>query len=205
MAPFFGGIDLAASPKRPTGVCLLRGRTVETRVVHEDDELLEFIAHAAPANVGMDAPLFLPIGRCCLRNDCTCARTVHFRECDLELRRRSIRFFPITLGPMRMLTERGMRLAAMLSAMGHTVFETYPGAAQDILGIPRQSNVPGLRRGLRRFVDFHRRRMTCHELDAVTCALVAKLHARGGAELIGRPDEGWMALPLVPAARKIYA
>jgi predicted nuclease with RNAse H fold len=96
---------------------------------------------------------------------------------------------------MRMLTERGMKLAAILGSAGHTVLETYPGAAQDIWRIPRQSNTPGLRRGLRRFVHLDRKRLTCHELDAITCALLAKLHAQGRTELIGRPDEGWMVLP----------
>jgi predicted nuclease with RNAse H fold len=195
MTVAFVGIDLAASARRPTGICRIRGRRVKTANVYGDDELLAFVGTIKPTFVGMDAPLFLPIGRCCLRNDCTCPRDIHFRECDLELRRRGIRFFPITLGPMRMLTERGIRLAGILASMGHTLLETYPGAAQDVWGIPRQRNTPGLRRGLRRFVDFDRRRMTCHELDAVTCALLAKLHAQGRTELIGRPDEGWMVLP----------
>ena len=90
-----------------------------------------------------------------------------------------------------------MRLSRILSTMGHTVLETYPGAAQDLWGIPRQRNVPGLRRGLRRFVEFRKRRVTCHELDAVTCALLAKLHHQGRTERIGRPDEGWMVLPIL--------
>jgi predicted nuclease with RNAse H fold len=198
----FVGIDLAASPRRPTGVCIIHGRRVLTANVFEDDELLKFIARAKPTNVGVDAPLFLPMGRCCLRDDCTCPRDIHFRECDLELRRRGIRFFPITLGPMRMLTERGMKLAAILTSRGHTVLETYPGAAQDVWGIPRQSNVAGLRRGLRRFVDLHRQPLSCHELDAITCALLAKFHAQGRTELIGRADEGWMVLPNLATTRK---
>src|SRR5215467_8383854 len=151
------GIDLAASPRRPTGICRIRGRRVKTTNVYGDDELLAFIGNIKPTNIGIDAPLFLPLGRCCLRNDCTCPRDIHFRECDFELRRRGIRFFPMTLGPMRLLTARGMTLARKLRSMGHTVLETYPGAAQDLWGIPRQKDVRGLRRGLRRFVDFDRR------------------------------------------------
>jgi predicted nuclease with RNAse H fold len=198
MAVSFIGIDLAGSPLRPTGICRLQGRRVETTVVYDDNELLQFIGRTAPTHIGIDAPLFLPIGRCCLRDDCSCPRDIHFRECDLELRRRGIRFFPITLGPMRQLTGRGMNLSSLLSGKGHTVLETYPGAAQDLWGIPRQKDVAGLRRGLRRFVDFDRRRRTCHELDAITCALLAQLHDQGQAELIGRPDEGWMVLPRGP-------
>jgi uncharacterized protein len=195
MAQTFIGIDLAGSPKRPTGMCLLRGRSVETRVVYSDEELLEFVDDVVPTHVGIDAPLFIPAGRCCLRDDCWCPRDIHFRECDLELRRRGIRFFPITLGPMRLLTARGMRLGALLGAKGHLVLETYPGAAQDIWGIPRQRDVRGLRRGLQRFVKIQKRGLTCHELDAVTCALLAKFHRQRRTESIGRQDEGWMVLP----------
>ena len=192
----FVGIDLAGSEKRQTGFCRLRGRRAETAVIYDDDQLLSRMARYRPTLVGMDAPLFLPAGRCCLRNDCTCPRDVHFRQCDLELRRRRIKFFPITLGPMRQLTMRGIRLAKQLEEMGHVMLETYPGAAQDIWKIPRQKNPPGLRRGLGKMVHISRRGITRHELDAITCARLAQLHHKGQTELIGREDEGWMVLPL---------
>jgi len=197
MTHTFIGIDLAGSPKRPTGVCLLRGKRASTAVAFSDEDVLRFIGGAQATNVGVDAPLFLPAGRCCLRNDCTCPRTIHFRECDLELRRRGIRFFPITLGPMRQLTMRGMALSQTLQKLGHTTLEAYPGAAQDLWRIPRQKDVVGLRRGLSRFVTLPKRIITCHELDAVTCALLAQLHQKGKTELIGREDEGWMVLPML--------
>src|ERR1051325_11361926 len=168
MTPTFIGIDLAGSPKRPTGVCILRGTRAKTTVAFSDEDVLRFIDGQPATNVGVDAPLFLPLGRCCLRNDCTCPRTIHFRECDLELRRRGIRFFPITLGPMRQLTMRGMALAQTLQTLGHTTLEAYPGAAQDLWRIPRQKDVAGLRRGLRRLVTLPSRPITCHELDAIT-------------------------------------
>ena len=126
----FIGIDLAGSQARQTGFCRLRGRRAETAVIYDDDQLLARMVRYKPTMVGMDAPLFLPAGRCCLRNDCTCPRDIHFRQCDLELRRRRIKFFPITLRPMRQLTTRGMRLAKEFEAMGHTMLETYPGAVR---------------------------------------------------------------------------
>lgn len=196
----FIGIDLAGSEKRPTGLCFLAGKKVETCVVFSNRELLEHLAPLRPTLVGIDAPLFLPLGRCCLRNDCTCAGTIHFRECDLELRRRKIPFFPITLGPMRQLTMRGMELSRLLEGMGHTPLETYPGAAQDLWKIPRQKNPRGLRRGLGRFVKFRKRGISRHELDAVTCALLAQHHYHKRTELIGRPEEGWMVLPVVKSS-----
>ena len=64
------GIDLAGSPRRATGVCILRGNRAETCVALSDDEILEAIRMAAPAIVPMDAPLSLPAGR----------RTIHDRR-----------------------------------------------------------------------------------------------------------------------------
>ena len=191
----FVGLDLAGSEKRQTGLCFLSKGHAATEVVYDDRQLLERLDDLAPTYIGIDAPLFLPAGRCCLRNDCTCPRDIHFRQCDLELRRRKIRFFPITLGPMRQLTMRGIRLAERLKRQGHTILETYPGAAQDIWGIPRQRDPKGLRRGLGKMVTIRGRGLTCHELDAITCARLAELYHEGRAELIGREDEGWMVLP----------
>ena len=107
------GIDLAGSPKRPTGLCVLRDLVAETRVGFSDDDILDFVQETRPTLIPIDAPLSLPKGR----------RTVHdrsgehLRECDRALLRLGIRFFPVTLGPMRMLTERGLALKAKLNAM----------------------------------------------------------------------------------------
>src|SRR5690606_3662557 len=101
----------------------------------------------------------------------------HFRSCDRELQRRKIRFFPITLGPMRMLTERGLALRKEIMKMGYRAVECYPGAAQDIWGLPRQHHDrKGLLRGLRLFgLKGLTAKMTGDELDAVTAALVGRL------------------------------
>jgi predicted nuclease with RNAse H fold len=109
-----------------------------------------------------------------------------------------IKFFPITLGPMRQLTVRGLRLKEKLENRGIEVFETYPGAAQDIWEIPRQKNPEGLKRGLRRFKvsgNWQGREVTKDELDALTCALVAREYLRGKTMAIGDPEEGLMVLP----------
>ena len=193
----FVGVDLAGSQKRQTGLCFLKGNLADTEVVLDDGQLMSRLRSLQPTYIGIDAPLFFPAGRCCLSNKCACGPDVHFRECDLEMRRRKIRFFPITLGPMRQLTARGMLVAGQLKEVGHTILETYPGAAQDIWGIPRQRDPKGLRRGLESMVDIRRTDVTRHELDAITCAYLARLHHEGRTELIGREDEGWMVLPLL--------
>ncbi len=192
------GLDLAGSPQRPTGFCVLRSRHVEVGHLASDADILHLVQGTSPRLVAIDAPLALPAGRCCLLDTCTCAHTTHFRACDQELRRWGIPFFPLTLGPMRQLTRRGMHLKAILEAQGVSVVETYPGAAQDLWGIPRQRDTAGLRRGLTRFrlqgLDSSER--SPHVLDAVSCALVGKLHLAGRAWSIGRPDEAIMILPL---------
>lgn len=191
------GIDLAGSERRPTGICILEGRKASAWVVHTDREILEAVGENTQV-VAIDAPLSLPRERCCLRDDCPCAGRAHFRACDLELRRMKIKFFPITLGPMRQLTLRGLALKGKLEKRGLRVFETYPGAAQDIWGIPRQKDPQGLKEGLKRFKlkgNWSRRGVTRDELDALTCALVARENLRRNTITIGDPEEGLMILP----------
>jgi len=163
--------------------------------VREDREILELVEEAQPAVVTIDAPLSLPEGRLRLGD----RSGPHFRACDLELRARGIPFFPLTLGPMRMLTRRGMRLAERLGRSGILTFETYPGAAQDLMGMPRKNaGRLKLRRALKGLGvsgDIARRGLTHDELDAATAALVGVLYLHGDAEAIGRPEEGVMLLP----------
>lgn len=185
------GIDLAGSSRRPTGVCILHGTKACTHIAYGDDEILTAIDRANPALIPIDAPLSLPKGRKSIHE----RSGEHLRECDRELQRRKIRFFPITLGPMRMLTERGLALRAKLEKMGYRVVECYPGAAQDVWGIPRQHHDrKGLLGGLRKLgVQGLTARMTSDELDAVTAALVGHWYLRGKGEMLG--GEGGILIP----------
>ncbi len=118
-----------------------------------------------------------------------------------------IRFFPISLGPMRMLTARGMRLRAALEERGFEVIESFPGAAQDLLGMPRkQKCLRELEAALRRYgVRMGRRRggFTGDELDAVTSALVGLVYRNGEYRAIGDAEEGLMILPDSPILRSV--
>jgi predicted nuclease with RNAse H fold len=177
------GIDLAGSPRRPTGLCILRGLKAQPHVVFTDDEILDWVRQAQPDLIPIDAPLTLPRGRMTIHDRVG----EHFRDCDLELRRRGIRFFPITLGPMRLLTERGLRLKASLEALGYRVVECYPGAAQDVWGLPRQHQdrkrlLAGLRKlGVQGLAEL----LTGDELDAVTAALVGRWALLNRGEMLG--------------------
>lgn len=180
------GVDLAGSPRRPTGVCVLRGLTACTRVAYGDDEILGLIREARPALVPIDAPLTLPAGRKSIHD----RNGEHYRPCDRELQRRGLRFFPVTLGPMRMLTERGLRLRAEVESLGFRAVECFPGAAQDVWGLPRkQHDLEGLRAGLRGLkVKGIADDATNDELDAVAGALTGRWFLMGRGEMLGGED-----------------
>ena len=182
------GLDLAGVETRPTGYCVLAGMDAETSLIFTDKEILAKIRQVLPKVVAIDAPLTLPPGRTSLEE----RNKAHLRECDRELLKRHIKFFPLTLGPMRKLTERGMRLKIILEAENFVTIEAYPGGAQDVLGIPRkQKGLEKLKVGLDNLgLKGLSNVMSDHELDAVTCAYVGKLFLEGNAIVYGRLDNG---------------
>lgn len=197
MIPLSLGIDLAASEKSPSGVCLLKGKKIElVTTLYEDAALVEFARLHQPKIIAIDAPLSLPRGRR-FPDD---REGPHFRECDLALRKLRIKFFPVTLGAMRKLTARGMRLRDKLSALGFEVIEVYPGGAQDVLNIPRgKHSREGLRWGLESLgITGLPPELSLHELDAVTSALIGKLYLEGNCSVLGDPEEGTIIMPRIP-------
>ncbi len=198
------GIDLAGSPLRPTGFCAIdQNMNAHCSILNLDGEILAAIRKSKTRFVAIDAPLALPKGRHCLEEHCR--GRAHFRACDRALTRMRIRFFPITIGPMRMLTKRGMRVAKSIRRLGISAVETFPGAAQDLLGMPRkQFGLAELQQSLMRVGckgDVVRRSLTGDELDAVSCALVAMDYARGSYLAIGDPSEIMMILPRLNAGK----
>jgi len=181
------GLDLAGVEGRPTGLCILKGMNAETSVVYKDEEIINSIEISKPEVVAIDAPLSLPTGRKSIEQ----RTNVHLRECDKELLRRKIKFFPITLGPMRKLTTRGISLRKSLESRHCKVMEVYPGGAQDVLGIPRkQRGLERLKAGLEKLgVKGLNDRISDHELDAVTCAFVGKLWLEGRTVTYGTPEQ----------------
>ncbi len=187
------GIDLAGSPARPTGACFM-GEDLEAHclTVFSDEELLGLTAGKNVDIIAIDAPLTLPVGR----PDIDVRNEHHFRGCDRELLARKIKFFPITLGPMRSLTKRGMMLSGEYSGKGYCVIEVYPGAAQDIMNVARQKYPGRLLSGLRGLgIKNLDDSLSVHELDAVTSAYVGIMHLAGKTESIGEESDGFIVLP----------
>jgi len=187
------GIDLAGSPRRATGGCVLRGMRAETAVLSDDAEIVAFVRSARPDLLTIDAPLHLPPGRRSIED----RNGEHYRPCDIALRELGIPFFPITLGPMRMLTVRGMALKKRLKRAGYRVMEMYPGGAQDIWNIPRaRRDRAKLRAGLLRLgLKGLAEDATADELDAATGALVGRLFLLGRVRILGDGRTGAILLP----------
>ena len=188
------GVDLAGSPKGNTGICTLKKETITScAIVHTDQEIINCVEKENPVLIAVDAPLNLPPGRKSIEDK----NGEHFRPCDRELLRRGIRFFPITLGPMRLLTKRGIHLKRVLTRRGYPVIEVYPGAAQDIWHTGRkQEGLSKLRKGLEKLgLKGLNNKMNGDELDAVTAALVGQLFLHGKAEVLGNFKRGGIVIP----------
>jgi uncharacterized protein YprB with RNaseH-like and TPR domain/predicted nuclease with RNAse H fold/adenylate kinase family enzyme len=198
------GIDLRGNPANPTGWARCVGRRVETRVAYDDDEILQLTRGVRPDLVSIDAPLSLPRGRRSVSDDSPCRKTGGIvREAERVLWSRGIRVYPALIRNMQGLTQRGISLARQLRKEGIPVIESYPGAAQDILGIVRKGDDADLLyRGLSQFGFVLRGTKTHDELDAVTSALVGYFFLAGDYEAVGADDEGHLIIPRWTAAMR---
>jgi len=199
------GIDLTGSESRPSGWCVLRGEVAETEMVATDDEMVARIIAVEPALVSIDSPLSIPFGRTRFDDDDpTRAEFGIMRRCERELKRRGINVYPCLLPSMQGLTRRGMQLAARLRRLGIPVIESYPGAAQDIMGIPRKgAGEEFLKQGLADFGvcgEFLTSTVRHDELDAITSALVGSFFLAGKYEALCGPSEDALIIPDLTAA-----
>jgi predicted nuclease with RNAse H fold len=100
---------------------------------------------------------------------------------------------------MKGLTTRGMRLANRMRSAGMKVIESYPGAAQDLLGIPRKgSSLEELKWGLSRAGiegDFLHGKVSHDEVDAITSALVGVFYLADDYIALGNAAEDYLIVP----------
>ncbi|MBA7506581.1 hypothetical protein ES706_05273 [subsurface metagenome] len=170
------GIDLTGSENKPSGVAFLDdNELVETQRLKSDLAIEEFVLDYAPDVVSIDSPLSLPEDP-----------TKIYRDCELTLKRRGIGVYWCLLPSMKNLTMRGISLASSLRARTMVVIESYPGAAQDILNIPRKiKGTAMLAAGLANYGITGDLNVSHDELDAVTAAIVGLLYLQGNYEALG--------------------
>lgn len=204
------GIDLTGSEARPSGWCLLEGDSATTKRLKSDSEIVEETLASRPTLVSIDSPLSIPFGRLSLGDDDPGRAEFGItRECERILAKRGVKSYPCLIESMQSLTARGIRLAQRFRGLGVPVIESFPGAAQDILGIPRKkTDQTLLASGLRECGvkgQFWNTKVSHDELDAITSAIVGVFLWSGRYEALGNFDEDYLIVPAprisVPANR----
>jgi uncharacterized protein YprB with RNaseH-like and TPR domain/predicted nuclease with RNAse H fold len=194
--PRIVGIDLTGSEKRATGWALLDGSRAVTKAIHTDRDLIAETLIVCPDIVSIDSPLSLPEG---VTDPNNTGNAPIYRRCELALKRMGISVFWCLLPTMKSLTTRGIRLASELRAGGLKVIESYPGAAQDLLGIPRKgASLEELKQGMGRIgiTGNYLKDVVCHdEVDAITSALVGLFYLADEYIALGTSKEDYLIVP----------
>ena len=204
------GIDLTGSERRASGWCLTVGPHATTALVHSDEELIQRTLESHPDLVSIDSPLSLPTGRTSVSDDDPGRASAGImRRCERILRQRGVSVYPCLIPSMQRLTERGMQLATTLRSRGVPVIESYPGAAQDILSIPRKrASLELLSSGLSDFGlvgPWTNETATHDELDAITSSLVGLFFWAGRFEALGNEEEGYLIVPALKPDEQVWA
>jgi len=202
------GIDLTGSEARASGWCLIDGDNALTKRIHSDADIIKATLDANPDLVSIDSPLSLPEGRVTV-SDSDLGRTEYgiTRYCERALKKRGVNVYPCLIRSMQGLTARGIRLAARFRSLGVPVIESYPGAAQDIMSIPRKrASLEFLRSGLAEFGlkgEFLKTPVSHDELDAITSAFVGLFFWGGRFEALGNDQEGYLIIPDVDISKNM--
>jgi len=178
------GIDLAATPKNPTGWALLEGKAASTRHMYRDEEILASVQKHAPTLVAIDAPLNLPKGK-------------SMRKADKDMHKMGYPVLPPLFPAMKKLTLRAIAVARHIQNLGFTVIEIHPLSTRKALQMPTKdwAAVQTILVQIGLEGDLRKRSLTPHELDAVTAALTAHLHLEAKTQLIGNAKEGYIVVP----------
>jgi uncharacterized protein YprB with RNaseH-like and TPR domain/predicted nuclease with RNAse H fold/dephospho-CoA kinase len=194
------GIDLTGSESRPSGWCLIQDGKAVTRRIGSDLELIQATMETKPDLISIDSPLSLPKGRITVTDDDPGRQAFGItRECERILKKRGVNVYPSLIQSMQALTARGIRLAKHFRNLGVPVIESYPGAAQDIMNIPRKrADLALLKAGLAEFGisgDFEDQEVSHDELDAITSAAVGLFFMSGNFEGLGNEEEEYLIIP----------
>jgi len=178
------GIDLAGKETNPTGLAILRRKKVETCLIYTNSEILDVLTRAKPTIVAIDAPLTLP------------ERAI-FRKADRDLIKRGYRVFPPGLPAMKTLTLRASNLNKLIIEKGLKTIEVHPTSTRKALNMPAKDweAIQKILRSLGLEGIPEDRKLTPHEIDAITAALTAHLYLLNLTEAVGDNKEGFIIIP----------
>lgn len=197
------GVDLTAGG-RPSDVAALdaSGERVEFRTPLSDDALIGTLGELGAEIVAVDSPMGLPQGLCCLEETCGCAPTGGGtgRSAERALAQLGIPCFWTTKRTIiKKMVYRAIGLRVRLQTEGYTVLEVYPYATKRLL-LGRRLPAKNRPEGLACLIDGARVQLplcqwpepwlpTHDQLDALYCAITARLYAGGQTESLGDPSE----------------
>ena len=203
------GIDLTSTETKPTA-CL--GLDDKLQLVYlgflaRDSDIIDITNFYSPKIIAIDAPLSLPMGLCCLEENCPCQPKFQRknRQCDQELRQQGIPCYPTTKKTfIKPLIDRGIRLKNRLCQIGFKVIEVYPyGSKARLFGkdIPRKNTAQGtvlLKGRLRDLLPALNPYLGIfnHDIcDATIAAYTAFLYLQNMVDALGNEEEGLIFIP----------
>ena len=157
------GIDLAAKPKNPSGICLFESMDkYELFTLYGDEEIVEAVNGKNAEIIAIDAPLM---------------EEIRIREADRTLKKYGA--MPPTMPGMRLLVKRAKKLVRLLNGV---VIEVFPTASAKILGIYDKD--------YRKMVGkLNVEVKNKHELDAYIAAYTGYLYKKGLCEEVGNKEK----------------
>jgi predicted nuclease with RNAse H fold len=177
------GIDLAGKAENPTGWAIWEHRTIKTRLIRNNNEIIEGIARSEPSLIAIDAPFRLP-------------RRGIFRKADKEMITRGYRVFPPTLPAMRKLTVRAVKINKLIAEKGYKTIEAHPASTRKALKMPTKDwrSIQTILKNTGLQGDLQSHILTSHEIDAITCVLTAYLHTQFRLKT-GDAEGGYIIIP----------
>ncbi len=213
----FFGIDLTSAEDKPSACLCLNSRleVVYCGLLGTDVDIAAAVGFNSPRLVAIDAPLSLPVGLCCLEEDCGCQQRLPWkgRLCEQVLAHSGAPcYFTTKKSIIKHMVYRGMGLREQLTGQGYDVIEVYPYASKIRLfgkPVPAKTTALGL--------NWLRDRLSLllanvspileswdHDLcDAAIAAYTAFLFAQGQAEAVGDREEGVIYIPVSPGNRRL--
>jgi predicted nuclease with RNAse H fold len=179
------GIDLAGKEENPTGLAILKDKSVRTCLIYTNREIFESIIREKPRIVAIDAPLKLP-------------KIGIFRKADKELIKKGYRVFPPGLPAMKTLTLRAIELNRLITERGIQTIEVHPTSTRKALNMPAKDwkEIQSILKCIGLKGSLSERALAPHELDAVTAAITGYLYMRGLTEILGDGEEGFIVVPI---------